>query len=102
LEKSAKLVTGAIAGTSSKSLLEELAWKELNIRRKVHKLSLFYKIVNNCAPTYLVELLPKLVNDRSYIPLRTGNNISQYRCRNEKLKKIFLSFCDFLMELSQY
>ena len=35
----------------------------------------------------MVELLPKLIDDRYYIPLRTGNNICQYRCRTEKFKK---------------
>jgi hypothetical protein len=31
-DESAKVVTGAIAGTSSRSLLDELAWEELSIR----------------------------------------------------------------------
>ncbi len=43
--QSAKVVTGAIRGTSSNSLRAELAWEELSIRRKIHKLSYFYKIV---------------------------------------------------------
>ena len=74
----AKVVTGAIAGTSAKSLREELAWEELSIRRKIHKLSHFYKIVNKSTAPYLVDLLPILVNERSYISLRTGQNISEY------------------------
>ena len=87
--ESAKVVTGAIAGTSSKSLREELAWEELSIRRKIHKLSHFYKIVNKSTAPYLVDLLPILVNERSYISLRTGQNISEYRCRTEKFKKSY-------------
>ena len=43
----------------------------------------------NYSPLYLIELLPKLVNERSYIPLRSGHNISQYKCRTEKFKKSF-------------
>ena len=74
--QSARVVTGAIKGTSSNSLRQELAWEELSIRRKIHKLSYFYKIVYNYSPLYLIELLPKLVNERSYIPLRSGHNIS--------------------------
>ena len=61
----------------------------MSIRRKIHKLSYFYKIVYNYSPLYLIELLPKLVNERSYIPLRSGHNISQYKCRTEKFKKSF-------------
>jgi hypothetical protein len=87
--QSARVVTGAIKGTSSNSLRQELAWEELSIRRKIHKLSYFYKIVYNYSPLYLIELLPKLVNERSYIPLRSGHNISQYKCRTEKFKKSF-------------
>jgi hypothetical protein len=52
--------------------------------------SYFYKIVYNYFPLYLVKLLPKLVNERcqrSYIPLRSGHNISQFKCRTEKFKK---------------
>ena len=87
--ESAKVVTRAIAGTSSKSLPAELAWEESSTRRKTQELSHFYKIVNNSTAPYLVDLLPILVNERSYIPLRTGQNISEYRCRTEKFKNSF-------------
>ncbi len=40
--QSAKVVTGAIRGTSSNSRPEELTWEELSIRRKIHKLSYFF------------------------------------------------------------
>ena len=69
------------------SLRQELAWEELSIRRKIHKLSYFYKIVyNNYFPLYLIELLPKLVNERSYIPLRSGHNISQLSVELKNLR----------------
>ena len=54
--ESAKVVTGAIAGTNSKSLREELVWEEFSTRRKTHKLSHFYKIVNKSTAPYLVDL----------------------------------------------
>jgi hypothetical protein len=41
--ESAKVVIGAIVGTSSRRLRDELAWEELSVRR-IHKLSHFYKI----------------------------------------------------------
>ena len=36
----ARVVTGALKGTNSVSLLNELSWVELNVRRKIHQLSL--------------------------------------------------------------
>jgi hypothetical protein len=56
--ESAKVVTGAIASTSAKSLHEELAWEELSIRRKNHKLSHFYKIVNKSTAPYSLIFWP--------------------------------------------
>ena len=55
----------------------------------INKLCHFYKIVNKHTAPYLADLLPKLVNERSYIPLRTAQNITEYRCRTEKFKKSF-------------
>ena len=68
--EAARLVTGAIEGTSSARLYKELAWKSLSIRRKLHILSQFYKIVKNLAPHYLSELLPKLSSERTHYHLR--------------------------------
>ena len=87
--ESAKVVTVTIAGTSSRRLRDELAWEELSVRRKIHKLCHFYKIVNKHTAPYFADLFPKLVNERSYIPLRTAQNITEYRCRTEKFKKSF-------------
>jgi hypothetical protein len=83
--EAAKVVTGAIKGTSASRLREELTWEELSVR-KINKLTYFYKIVNRLAPTYLVELLPYLVKERAYIPLRSGQNISSFMCKSEKFR----------------
>ena len=40
----ARVTTGALKGTNRVSLLNELSWVELSVRRKIHKLSLMYKI----------------------------------------------------------
>ena len=48
--EAARLVTGAIKGTSSARLYKELAWESLSSRRKLYLLSQFYKIVKNLAP----------------------------------------------------
>ena len=53
----AKIITGAMNGTGRQRLLEELAWERLKTRRLVHKLVLFFKIVNDLTPSYLSDLL---------------------------------------------
>ena len=70
--EAARLVTGAIKGTSSTrlALYKELAWESLSSRRKLHILSQFYKIIKNLAPYYLSELLPKLSSERTRYRLK--------------------------------
>ena len=56
--ESAKVVTDALRGTGGQRLLEELAWEDLKTRRSIHKLVLFFKIVNNLTQAiYLTYLL---------------------------------------------
>ena len=40
----ARVVTGAIKGTSARALMNELAWKSLSTRRKMHKLFYMFKV----------------------------------------------------------
>ena len=86
--EAARLVTGAIKGTSSARLYKELAWECLSSRRKLH-LSQFYKIVKNLAPFYLSELLPKLSSERTDYRLRSGENFTQFSCRTSRFQKSF-------------
>ena len=69
--EAARLVTGAIKGTSFARLYKELAWVSLSSRRKLHLLSQFYKIVKNLAPYYVSELLPKLSSEHTIYCLRS-------------------------------
>ena len=41
----ATVVTGAFKETNRVSLLKDLSWVELSVRRKIHKLTLMYKMV---------------------------------------------------------
>ena len=61
----AKIVTGAMKGTGRQRLLEELVWESLKTRRLVHKLVLFFKIVNDLTPSYLSDLLTLTTQQRS-------------------------------------
>ena len=63
----AKIITGAIKGTSARKLREELAWVKLETRRKIHKLSFLYKYVNGMTPSYISDLVPLTENERSNI-----------------------------------
>ena len=48
-------ITGAIRGTSSEKLYQELGLESLRSRRWLRKLCLFYKIYKNKSPSYLYE-----------------------------------------------
>ena len=46
---------------SRRRLLDVLAWEDLKIRRSMHKLILFFKIINKLTPDYLSDLLPPTI-----------------------------------------
>ena len=48
--ESARVVTGAIEGTSGRRLRDELAWEVLSVKRKLQNLSNSYKITKSLAP----------------------------------------------------
>ena len=52
--------TGAIRGTSSEKLYQELGLESLKLRHQVRKLCHFYKISNEKSPSYLSDLIPNL------------------------------------------
>ena len=63
--ENAKIVTGAIKGTSKHRLALELGWEDMRSRRAVHKVILYYKIVNNLCPNCLKNLLSVQVSERT-------------------------------------
>ena len=70
-------ITGAIRGTSSDTLFQELGLESLKSRRRLRKLCLFYKVFHKKSPSYLFQLI------------RPNNNV--YATRNSQSNKI-LSF----------
>ena len=50
-------ITGAIRGTSSEKLFQELGLESLKSRRWLRKLCLFYKIFHEKSPSYLFQLI---------------------------------------------
>ena len=85
----ARLVTGAIKGTSRESLLKETAWVKLRSRRSDHKLFMMFKILNNLAPPYLLELRPEHIRTKSAYTLRTHDDLCVPFARTERLQKSF-------------
>ena len=51
-------MTGAIRGTSSEKLFQELGLESLKSRRWFRKLYLFYKIFHKKSPSNLFQLIP--------------------------------------------
>ena len=87
--EAAKVVTGAIKGTSRQRLLEELGWESMKTRRIIHRTVLFYKIVNNYCPAFLFDLLPSQVFQRTHYSLRSSINFSAFATRTERFRNSF-------------
>ena len=79
--EAAKIVTGAIKGTSKHRLMLELGWEEMRSRRAVHKVILYYKIVNNLCPNYLKSLLSLQVSERTSYSLRNLKHFTLFATR---------------------
>ena len=99
--EAAKIVTGAMKGTSKQRLMQEIGWEDLKTRRAIHKLLLYFKIVNNLCPSYLVDLLPLLVSERTNYSLRTASNYSIFASRTDRFKRSFFSFNYWFVERHQ-
>ena len=81
-------ITGAIRGTSSEKLFQELGLESLKSRRWLRKLCLFYKIFHKKSPSYLFQLIPpnnKVYATRSF----QSNKISSFKTRHNFFKDSF-------------
>ena len=87
--EAAKIVTGAMKGTSRRSLLHEIGWEDLKTRRSIHKLKFYFKIVNNLTPNYLRELLPSQVSERAHYSFRSCSDYTLFPARTERFKNSF-------------
>ena len=68
-----RITTG---GTSLQNLYDDLSCETLEQRSHKHKLFLLYKIINNLAPNYLLQLLPPRVQQFSRYPLRNSEDFA--------------------------
>ena len=83
--KATLAITGAIQGTSRDKIYQELGLESLKSRRWYKRLVCMFKIKNEKAPNYLINLIPK------YEPtIRTRNNsMPLYKCRTNYFKHSF-------------
>ena len=91
-QRSAALIcTGAMRRTETKLLLEHLGWESLTNRRYISKISLFYKIMHNQTPPYLLRNITfKQTQAHS---LRKSRDLKIPRCKLELYKKSFFPSC---------
>ena len=52
-------ITGAIRGTTSEKIFQELRLETLKLRRWLTKLCMFYKLIKERLPAYLLQLIPE-------------------------------------------
>ena len=86
----ARVVTGAIKGTSRDCLLRDTSCAEIGLRRKIHKLIMMYKLIYKLAPPYLSDLWPSAVSMRSSYSLRFSRTLDLPFVRSERHKNSFL------------
>ena len=71
----ARIVVGATAKSSTRGLYQETCWEPLHNRREFHRLTLMYKIVHGNSPSYLGEIVPNLVANRTGYQLRNRGDL---------------------------
>ena len=70
--KASLIVSGCWKGTSREKLYDELGWESLSDRRAIRRLTIFYKIKNLLAPSYLVDHIP--IHQVSSVSLRNRSD----------------------------
>ena len=76
-------ITGAIKGTSTEKIYQELGLESLKSRRWLRKLCHFYKIFNDKSPSYLFNLIPNFNRVRN---TRFSYNIPPIKVKHDYFK----------------
>ena len=84
--KAAVAMTGAIKGSSTEKLYQELGIEHLRSSRWFRKLCLFYKIIKSKSPPYLFNLIPS--SSRLHTT-RNSDNIAPFKVRHNFFKSYF-------------
>lgn len=111
------IVSGCWQGSSRLKVYSDLGWESLNERRKLHRLSLYYKIQNNDTPEYLranvLDSLPVQGTNRymnSYFPfcykhwndldptIKNSENLSIFKSKVVKSIRPIRKSCYFIKD----
>ena len=79
-------ITGAIRGTSTEKIYQELRLEYVKSKRWFRKFCNFYKIFNEKTPSYLFNLIP---NFNSVHNTRLRHNIPPVKVRQDHFKNSF-------------
>ena len=88
--EAARIVTGATKLVSISSLLSETGWEPLALRRRKHKLTFFYKMINGFCPHYLCSLVPPTDGSVSSYSLRNASNLQTIHSNTQQYFNSFL------------
>ena len=88
--KAALIVSGCWQGTSRERLYDDLGWESLSDRRWARRMTTFYKIKNDLAPSYLSDHLPE--QSATNISFRE-RNIRAPLSRTERYDNSFFPYC---------
>jgi ribonuclease P/MRP protein subunit RPP40 len=75
------ICTGAYRHTENRSLLHELGWESLSLRRKNHKIIQYYKIINRLTPNYLTQEIPNTISTLTNYHLRNRHQLREQKTR---------------------
>ena len=85
-----RIIIGATKYCNTDKILKELGWETLQKRRDNHKLSMYYRMVNNTTPSFLSDLVPLQVRDVSRYPLRNANDFIGITSRTNTYNHSFI------------
>ena len=83
---SALAITGAVRGTSTEKLYNELGLETLEKRRWYRKLCCFYKVYKSHSPKYLFNIIPLTVSTYN---TRNISNIPQFKVKHNFFRNSF-------------
>ena len=87
--EAARVINGATKLCSIEKLFADLGWESLQKRRNKQKLFIFYKILHGIAQTYLLDIVPPLIQDTTTYNLRNAGNIQNYRVHTNLFSNSF-------------
>jgi len=88
--ETARVICGATKLVSINNFYSETGLEPLYIRRRTHRLILFYKMYHALAPRYLSSLISSQVGNITIYNLRNSLNLRHISCRSQLLSKSFL------------